>query len=154
MSTNFYFENVKSKQEVDEFNEELEDEVKLFANKLTELGCDDDEVSSICSDALWKFERTSKQIHIGKRSMGWKPLFQAQEEYDSIHEMKKWYESNKDKWRIVDEYDNCYCWEQLLEELIYWNRDNDSAQSHLKFDGEYGNYYIKDGVEWTDGEFS
>lgn len=154
MSTNFYFESAKSKEETQEFNEELIEIAKEYLDKLLELGCDEDNVQYLYSETLWKLEREPKSIHIGKRSMGWKPLFQSQEEYDSIHTMKKWYESNKNKWRIVDEYDKYYSWEQLLEDLIYWNRNNDNAQSHLKYDGEYGNYYIKDGVEWTDGEFS
>lgn len=154
VGTNYYFENIKSKAETDVHNNKVKAIAEEYKSKLLELDYNKEDVEWLYFETLWKLEREPTTIHIGKCSAGWIPLFQSQVEYDSISSMKKWYEDNKTEWQVVNEYGKHLTWEQLEDELINWNRNNDKAQSHLKFDGEYGHYYMKDGVEWTDGEFS
>lgn len=62
-------------------------------------------------------------IHIGKRSSGWKPLFQVHDNaYTSVKSMKKFINSHKEDIRIFDEYDKEFTLEQLQDELIDWSK--------------------------------
>ena len=61
------------------------------------------------------------EIHIGKRSMGWKPLMEAHNNaYTSVAEMLKFLHKHKDVIKIYDEYEEQYSIEQLKDELIDW----------------------------------
>lgn len=61
------------------------------------------------------------EIHIGKRSMGWKPLMEAHNNaYTSVAEMLEFLHRHKDVIKIYDEYEEQYSIEQLKDELIDW----------------------------------
>lgn len=61
------------------------------------------------------------EIHIGKRSSGWKPLFQQHKNaYDSVDGMKEFISKNQNSIRIFDEYGREFTLEQLEDELINW----------------------------------
>ena len=61
------------------------------------------------------------QIHIGKRSFGWSPLFQWHENaYKSVKEMLKFLEVYKSQIEIFDEYNLKFSIEELKEELVDW----------------------------------
>lgn len=61
------------------------------------------------------------EVHIGKRSWGWKPLFQTHEDaYHSVVEMKEFITQHSQYIRIFDEYGKEFTLEQLEEELINW----------------------------------
>lgn len=63
----------------------------------------------------------SYEIHIGKRSLGWKPLFEAHKNaYDSVAGLLYFLSENKNKIEIYDEYGKLHTIEQLKEELIDW----------------------------------
>lgn len=96
------------------------------------------------------------EIHIGKRSGGWYPLFQQTEYFSSVKEIKDFYLENKNSLSIVDEYDMEYSLEQLDKEIFNWNKDNPEARSHLDYCSRYDGtrYYLdSEGYEFTTGEF-
>ena len=118
-------------------------------------------------------------IHIGKRSGGWLPLFQSHKGIKSVKDIEAW--CQLPEVTILDEYDTGLTWEQLKEELIYWNGgvdgvvprkyhepidpslpyvDHDMPNwtpvSHFDYgNGKYASHYWKDseGFEFTNGEF-
>jgi hypothetical protein len=118
-------------------------------------------------------------IHIGKRSCGWLPLFQSHNGIKSVKDIEEW--CKLPDVTILDEYDEEFTWEQLKEELIYWNggvegavpkeyhevdpsfpfndpdMPNYTPVSHLAYgNGKYAHYYTRDpeGFEFTEGDFS
>lgn len=61
------------------------------------------------------------EIHIGKQSLGWKPIFEWHENaYKSIKEMLKFLEVHKSEIEIFDEYNSKFSIEELKEELVDW----------------------------------
>ncbi len=61
------------------------------------------------------------EIHIGKRSAGWKPLFARHNKaYNSVREMKEFIKEHENCIRIFDEYENEYNLDMLEKELIKW----------------------------------
>lgn len=61
------------------------------------------------------------EIHIGKRSIGWRPLFQVHDKaYDSVEAMLKFLEFHKMDIEIYDEYSEKFSIDGLKEELIDW----------------------------------
>lgn len=61
------------------------------------------------------------EVHLGKRSLGWKPLFQTHEyAYHSVKEMLNFLREHNNQIKIYDEYDTYMDVKQLEEELINW----------------------------------
>lgn len=61
------------------------------------------------------------EIHIGKRSAGWMPLFEGHKNaYGSVKAMKQFIKDHSDDIRIFDEYSREFSLEQLEDELITW----------------------------------
>ena len=61
------------------------------------------------------------EIHIGKRSCGWKPLFQEHKNaYDSVEGMKEFIRKHQKSIRIFDEYAREFTLDELEDELITW----------------------------------
>lgn len=66
------------------------------------------------------------EIHIGKQSAGWCPLFQEHKNaYDSVAEMKEFIRSHSEDIRIFDEYCREFTLEQLEDELINWGKQQE-----------------------------
>lgn len=60
------------------------------------------------------------EIHIGKRSCGWKPLFQEHKNaYTSVSEMMQFIREHPEI-QIFDEYGDSFSVDQLKEELVDW----------------------------------
>ena len=60
------------------------------------------------------------EIHIGKRSYGWKPLFQWHKNaYTSVSEMMQFIREHPEI-QIFDEYGDSFSVDQLKEELVDW----------------------------------
>lgn len=91
------------------------------------------------------------ELHIGKRSVGWYPLFESSEYYSSVEEIKNFYLTNKDYLDIIDEYNRTYTLEELEDELFNWNKDNLEAKSHLDLSPNY--YLDKEGYEFLRNSF-
>lgn len=63
-------------------------------------------------------------IHIGKRSDGWKPLFQAHNRaYRSVADMLAFLQREEGKYRIYDEYNKELNIEELKTELVDWGEN-------------------------------
>lgn len=72
------------------------------------------------------------EIHIGKRSAGWAPLFQEHKNaYSSVEEMKEFIKKHQKKIRIFDEYTTEFNLEDLEEELITWGKQQKIR--HMKY---------------------
>ena len=115
-------------------------------------------------------------IHIGKRSCGWKPLFEAhKKEYNSVAEMKQFIMNHPDI-HLFDDYCKFISMAQLKEELIDWAESQEKRMIH--YDDYIGNiqapidhvemdhrddrnpwlkiryWHDKDGCDFTDRPFS
>lgn len=76
-----------------------------------------EEYEEITENGVKKYE-----VHIGKRSYGWKPLFEAHlKAYDSVERMIEFFSSHK--CTIYSEYDEKLTLDELKTELIDWNKD-------------------------------
>lgn len=131
MSTNFYF---KIKTDIN-INIPIGGNIKQ--NIL-------DKINTALEDAT--------ELYIGKRSVGWYPLFESTEYYSSVEEIKNFYQSNKTHLDIIDECGRKYTLEELEDELFNWNKDNLEARSHLDLSPNY--YLDKDGYEFLRNSFS
>lgn len=99
-------------------------------------------------------------IHICKISMGWKPLLQSNKHYSSMEDLVSFYELNKDKLKVEDEYKTEVDFYDLID-MIKEKYNDKSAKSHLndlcKNQYYYNyNFYNKDnqGFEWSTSDFS
>lgn len=64
------------------------------------------------------------EIHIGKRSLGWKPLFETHKKaYNSVTEMKQFIKEHCEDIKIFDEYGEQFSLDGLQEELIDWGEN-------------------------------
>lgn len=71
------------------------------------------------------------EIHIGKRSAGWKPLMEAHNNaYDSVSSLLDFLQRHQDKVEIYDEYNELYTFDQLKEELIDWVENQERRVLH------------------------
>ena len=70
------------------------------------------------------------EIHIGKRSSGWKPLFEAHEKaYGSVSEMMEFI-MNHPEIHIFNEYGESIAIAQLKEELVDWAENQEKRMIH------------------------
>lgn len=135
MSTNYYFEARDADQIINQ--------VKAINPFIT------DKTLSIMRNEL-------TEIHIGKRSCGWKPTFQVLEQFSNMKELEKFYNNNKDKLIIKSEYGNIMTWDELTKELFEWDKGDRSSVRDAIVEGYMGdNYYYVDeqGYEWCKHEF-
>lgn len=78
------------------------------------------------------------EIHIGKRSAGWMPLFQEHSKaYGSVEGLKEFLKIHNGDFCIYNEYNDILTAEQLDEELFQWGENQEVK--YLK--------YIPDGIE-------
>lgn len=92
-------------------------------------------------------------IHIGKRSVGWKPLFQRTKYFSSVEEIEKFYNENKENLIIINEYEETLSFKDLKMQLIDWNKDKPDVNEH-ESDGYITYYQDKDGFDFSLEEFS
>lgn len=151
MSTNFYFVSRKSAKETEEHNIKVGKLFMEFNEKLEKLvGDHNDHISILNCEP--DFLKEPERIHIGKRSMGWKPLFASNKYYATIKQMEQWYKDNVLEYYIADEYGTCLDWGQLYEELVQWNGEKSNVGLSSNYLGY--SYSDKDGYEWSNLEFS
>jgi hypothetical protein len=130
MGTNYYFDLKNSK----ELSESISKQIEVL---------DADEVRA----------RLFDRIHICKLSAGWKPLFQITEYYGSLDELKEFYEQNKGKYAVINEYHEPVEFYELIEECAQRNND-DAMRTHLSVSSTYYYRTCASGYEWSEGEFS
>ena len=67
------------------------------------------------------------EIHIGKRSAGWMPLFREHKHaYDSVEKLRDFLREYAEDIEIIDEYHNLFTAEELDEELICWKEQQEN----------------------------
>lgn len=117
------------------------------------------------------------EVHIGKRSSGWKPLFEAHENaYNSASGLLDFLQKYHDKIEIYDEYNKLLSISKLKEELIDWAENQEKRMihyddyigdiqapiDHVEMDQRDDRYpwlkikywHDKDGYDFTDRTFS
>lgn len=104
------------------------------------------------------------EFHIGKRSCGWKPLFETYHSdmpygycvdvdrpyIDRVSDIEKLVESGE--WEIIDEYDEVVTYEQFIDHMDTDYDVETERKTHLYIG--LGAYRGVDGREYTDEEFS
>lgn len=104
------------------------------------------------------------EFHIGKRSYGWKPLFETYHSdmpytygvdvgrpyIDRVSDIKALVESGE--WEIIDEYDEVVTYEQFIDHMDTDYDVETERKSHMGVG--LGAYCGIDGREYTDEEFS
>lgn len=115
----------------------------------------------ILNQVLSYIEGDDCLLHIGKSSSGWKPTFHKNNYWSSVEEIIDFYEKNKEKVSIVDEYDKELSIEELEDNLINWNKDNKEALTPFnKEKSGFNDYWLKDyyldkdGYVFTESNFS
>lgn len=147
MSTNFYLRSKKNYKYTKTYNENMKIRINAIMDQIEDIVDNSRETDKL----RWQLEDLAyaehEEIHIGKRSWGWKPSFEVQEHFSSVLELKEFYHNNKDTYDIVDEYGEVYDWNGLVEELINWCPD---GEERLGFDS----YKDNNGYIWRRYEFS
>lgn len=93
------------------------------------------------------------EIHIGKRSLGWKPCFEWHEKaYKSIEEMKNFISDHSDDIEIYDEYGSKFTLEGLQFELIDWGEQQETRYIKYVPEGVHdkifgGKTYLTEGTK-------
>lgn len=147
MSTNYYFINRKTREESQNKNEKVDEIFRKATYALDELDCE--EAGWILEEVKWRFEEKEESVHIGKRSMGWVPLFEAGEYFSTMKELEEWHLKNQNEYIIENEYGEELDWNNLETELFEWEgKKTHSSNSYIEY------YKDEDGYEWTRGEFS
>lgn len=86
------------------------------------------------------------EFHIGKSSIGWKFIFQANEHFKNFDEFKKWLEN--ENYEIYDEYDRKQDKKDFLNFIL-------EKQSDENNQADYDSYTkIIDGFNFSDNDFS
>lgn len=110
---------------------------------------------------------TFPEFHIGKRSYGWRGLFEANSRTDDVFEyeterpvihslddIRSYVESGE--WEIVDEYEERVSYERFVE--IMTKPFASEIENGIELKGHssptFGTYIDRKGNEWTQTEFS
>lgn len=93
---------------------------------------------------------TVLDLHIGKRSAGWKPLFHKTKFYASVQEIKDFYSENWEITIIENEFGDILSMEELEDELFDWESERNKS-SHLR---HIAHYKDEEGYEFSETEFS
>lgn len=120
MGTNFYFTTM-DKELAHKFNYEIDEEPDLHYS-----------------------------IHLAKTSMGWLPLFQEHKNMiQSVADIKKVFDTYKDKLRLVDEYDEEYTWEQFEKRVLNHNGGVYGREKRYKIDNKPGSPFYDESLPET-----
>ena len=129
MSTNFYLKRIPT-----------EDEVKKIVDKIKSEATPDN-VRYVLSDAIEEVDNIALEIHLGKRSGGWRfnwELWGNRYYQCSLDSIREFVESRmRDGWFIVDEYRNKYDWDGFIKEIEY-NLNNGMFSDDPKNRDTYG----------------
>ncbi|MBP1308935.1 hypothetical protein JOD82_001955 [Paenibacillus sp. 1182] len=146
MSTNYYFRNKEEYSKITKINQLVQNKIKDIVNEIGNIVRDGDEVQEITHKIEQATYMECSLIHIGKRSLGLKPLFKVQKEFSTLNQLQTFYYENKDKYEIVNEYGEVIDWNGLKTELIHWKGERIHQGSDILYD--------EDGYQWKVHEFS
>lgn len=164
MGTNYYFVPKKfEKSKIRKLHEDysakldelLKDYIKSYNkmyNEMSEKTNDLFENEELADYKDWYnymhlAETEYPELHICKISMGWKPLFQVTKFYSNVKELKEFYNKNKDRIHIEDEYGEVQDINELFEfiDMKYKDKHN---QIHTDAHKD------EQGYEWISNDFS
>ena len=157
MGTNIYLRKIVSKKEMEETKRKL----KEIAENLKII----DDVRVVIEFLQDEYDRYEKEIHICKISLGWKLLFQANENlYECTWKAMTDYirqAIDSGEWEMVDEYGDAYSLDDLKEDFEKHKDgfDNDSYDAYLRSKGKRLSVkgridFISDGLRWSHYDFS
>lgn len=146
MSTNFYLRNKQQYQTAQKANANVKLKIEEIIKEIESIVDDEDKVKSIKWDLTENAEVGYEEIHIGKRSGGWKPTFEKQKQFSSVKELEAFYENNQDTYEIINEYDEVLDWDGLVNELITWNPNGKESIQYA--------YKDEEGYLWNDYKYS
>lgn len=160
MGINYYFQKKGQSEIKERIESSRKAEVEKFLKWLREIATEENrenivyDVQAYINDII---EVQIRKIHIGKRSSGWKPMFEKNESFNSVKTLKKFYDNNKETHEIVNEYGDKLNWHELEKELIFWNKDDPKAydistETYFHY-GESAIYKDEEGYTWCDYEF-
>lgn len=92
------------------------------------------------------------EIHLGKRSGGWKPLFQGHKKaYESVEELRLFLRDNTDKITIKNEYGDVFTADEFDDEFIKWGEQQKIRYMKYVPEGIYdkvfgGKMYLTEGT--------
>lgn len=164
MGTNYYFTPKKFKKDrirrlYEDYSDKLDILLKEYIKSYNKL-CN--EMSIEINDLLeieelpdynnWYnymhlMEIDYPQLHICKISCGWKPLFETSKFYSSVQELKDFYNKNKDRIIIKDEYG-----EELEIDVLF--KIIDDRYKDINNQEHENAYKDKQGYEWVSHNFS
>ena len=111
MSTNFYLKRIPTGDDV----KKIVDKIKSEATP--------DNIRYVLSDAIEEVDNTALEIHLGKRSGGWRfnwELWGNRYYQCSLDSIREFVESKvRDGWVIIDENGVKYDWDGFIEEIEY-----------------------------------
>lgn len=148
MGTNFYFRNVREYEDSQGELKRVKEKIREIMKDIKEVIEDDSKIKKIeiYLESGVEDRFGHEELHIGKRSVGWKPSFKVQEYYTSVKELEEFYKKTKGDYEIIDEYGRVYDWEDLEEGLLYWNPEGKESL--------WGAYKDDEGYVWKREEFS
>ena len=91
------------------------------------------------------------RIHICKISAGWNPIIWGNEHYETLEDIKGFYEKNKEKLKVVDEYGEEVSLEWLIRKMYDFRN---KAEYGLESDYYYDHIDKNSGFRVTYNEFS
>lgn len=161
--------NEKLQEIVEKYKQEVKDILKVLSKdkdvkNIISYDNQDTFLDNMITPYLWKYELP--ELHIGKRSCGWKFLFQSNNYWKNTDELIDFYNKNKRFMCIINEYNEVYNKgiEDFIKEEVQPTYDNLSNTSHIKYSKEheydyygFGNTYTLDekyGYEFDSREFS
>lgn len=162
MGTNYYFIPKKLKRDkikklYEEYTSKLDhllkDYVKAYNEMYKEMSketndlFDSEELEDYNNwyNNMYLAEIEYPKLHICKLSVGWRPLFQVTKFYSNVKELKDFYNNNKDRINIIDEYGEEQDIDELFKIVDIKNRD---SKTHLDA------YKDQQGYEWVSSNFS
>ena len=168
MGTNYYF-RPKGFNEIDDLNSSIDFIIKIlkrfYLDKLNDIldKYKENYLDLLCLDNISDLEDKVKftvlsldtpDIHICKISAGWIPLFESNPHYSNFEEFESFYEKNKDKLDLIDEYNRVIDFD-YFKRNVFDRINNKNYETHLQYNNSYDISYYKDelGVEWTNSKF-
>ncbi len=144
MSTNYYFRDKEGYNRISKANSQIKEHVNKIFSILEENFERDLVFKKMDIENATQISDEECLIHIGQFAYGWKVLLKTNNElYNAVSEMRSFYNKNKDKYEVVDEYGYVMTWEELEKEFLGLNEG--------KFRGDFED---KDGYCWSKSEFS
>ena len=157
MGTNYYLKRIPTKEEIEQCHKLLDE------GKIEESDVFKEEYGT--PYLLSVLEKITEEIHIGKKSCGWRFLFHIHQDLyaKSIEACLKYIESQTSTgiWRLMDEYGETIPivdFEKMVRESLDQMTIEDYYEKHPE-ERRWGSYgpqqeVAEDGSRWWDVEFS